>query len=534
MPQKRTKRVRTSASPSKHLGRASSRVGTPSNQGRAKASRARHGRATATPRATSFSSSLSTPTLRGDVAEGYEVKLPNGNEVLLTRRHFLYGAAGLAALAVVGTGGYVVDQITGNSSSAAPTLTVNEDEVFTTDDCTLIENSNNAMQLVTVKELPYGTLVFASDDTWAACLIPTEEAKPLTQIGMLSLTSGTCNVLVKKAVGQDEGFEIYDARACYGGLVWAEADIMDGLWRIYSATTDGGSIGEPVLLEEGDANWEMPTIAASVGYAWWQLLPRLDGEFSTENSKLKRAPFGSANAEEVYLSKGRMCTPVYASAEGVVITPRAQTSGTYYQLTYINASGQPVDALVLPSSMRPIEAGYGPKGFNFAFDAIYNYGGGIANLGTYTSATASAVTANVGASAAASAEAIAGEDESASSADTSSGNESAKPASIEELVEKGAGKYSHGTWFRFPRTPTAGPAWCGKWLIVKSTTAVCGVDLENRQYFTLEVKSGSDDYGDYLATTGNRSRIVTYSNIDHVPLEGDPQKCCLVRVWAAV
>ncbi len=527
MPQKRTKRVRTSASPSKHLGRASSRVGTPSNQSRtSKASRARHSRVAAEPRTTSFSSSLSTPTLRGGVADGYEVKLPNGNEVLLTRRHFLYGAAGLAALAVVGTGGYVIDQVTGNDSGSNPTLSVGEGETFTTEDCTLIENSNNAMQLVTVKELPYGTLVFASDDTWAACLIPTEEAKPLTQVGLLSLTSGTCNVLIKKAVGQDEGFEIYDVRACSGGIIWAEADIMDGLWRVYSATTDGGSIGEPVLLEEGDGNWEMPTLAASAGYAWWQLLPHLNGELTTENSKLKRAPFGSSATEEVYLSNGRMCTPVYAAAGGVVITPRAQTSGTYYQLTYIDASGKPVDALVLPSSMKPIEAGYGPKGFTFAFDAIYNYGGGIANLGTYTSASAAGVTANVRASAAATAEAIAAEGESAA--------ENPAPAPVSELVESGAEKYSHGTWFRFPRTPTAAPAWCGKWFIVKSTTAVCGVDLENRQYFTLEVKSGSDDYGDYLATTGDRSRIVTYSNIDHVPLEGDPQKCCLVRVWAAV
>ena len=535
MPQKRTKNVRTSTSPAKRSGKASSRTSYATQRGRkaqgptsARSARAAGGRrgmgaeATAgrnasasngsgkhagragtakhapAPRAGTFSQSLSTPTLRGEVAQGYEVKLPGGNQVLLTRRHFLYGAAGLAALAVAGTGSYVYDQVSEKNSGSVSTLSVPEDAVFTTDDCELLEDSSSAIQLVTQKELTYGTLVWANDDTWAACLIPCEEAKPLAQIGMLSLTSGSLNVLVKNAVGESEGFEIYDVRACANGLVWTEADIMDGIWRVYSATTDGGSIGAPALVEEGDGNWEMPTLAATGNHAWWQVLPRTDGAYSMENSKLKRAPFGSTEVEEVYASEGRMCTPIYATAEGVVITPRAKTSGTYYQLTYLNSKAEVVDSLILPSSMRPIEAGYGATGFNFAYDAIYSYGGGIANLGTYTPATAvSAVGAD-------------------------------------ETGAVGSEAYSAPTWFRFPRTPTAGPAWCGRWFMVKSTTAVAGIDFENRQYFTLEVKSGSDSYGDYLATTGTQSRIVTFANIDHVSLEGETQKCCLVRVWSAV
>lgn len=437
------------------------------------------------------------------------MNLPGGGEVLLTRRHFLYGAAGLAALVALGGGGYAASKAASSSSGLA-TLKVPEDAVFTSEDCEQIEDPDTVMRLMTTKELPYGSLVWANDDAVAACLMPTEQAKPLCTVGLLSLSSGTVSTVLKQAVGQDEGFEVYDVRACSRGIVWAEADILDGLWRVYSAPSDGSSIGEPVLLEEGTTDWEMPTLAASGDYAWWQVLPRLDGPKKSDASLLKRAAFGSSQAEEVYSSNGRMCTPPCAVEGGVVITPRAATSGTYYQLTRLDAAtAEATDAVVLPSSMRPLEATYGPTGFSFAFDAIYNYGDGIKNLGTYV--PASAVSPQVAAAA--------------------EGDDEPSGSPVSALDAAGAEAYGAAPWFRFPRTPTAPPAWCGKWFMVKSTKAVCGVDPETRRYFMLDVKNGTDDYGDYLASTGSGNRVVTFSNIDYTPLEGDQQRHCLVRVW---
>ncbi len=40
--------------------------------------------------------------------------------------------------------------------------------------------------------------------------------------------------------------------------------------------------------------------------------------------------------------------------------------------------------MTLPSSMTPDLASYGRSGFSFGFSSIYNFGGGIANLGTGT------------------------------------------------------------------------------------------------------------------------------------------------------
>ena len=415
---------------------------------------------------------------------------------LITRRRFLLGAVGIGAAAAAAGGGIAIASRTnGNDKSELTALDVPEDAVSSLDGLTEIDSSS-AMTLVGNFELPYGTLAWSSDGAVAACLLPTEQSKPLAQIGILSLSTGECPVVVSQAIGQNEGFEIFDVRACSTGLVWVEADILEGLWRVYSAPLNGGNIGTPVLLEEGSSDWEMPALAVAGDFAFWQTLPKASGKARSENSLVKRAAFGStsAAADIVCTSHGRMSTPPYALADSIVVTPRTNTSSVHHQLTCIDAqTGSVTDAMVLPTSMKPLEAGYGNNGFMFSFDSIYNYGGGIANLGTYT-----------------------------------------PKAAVQPAAADGTGNaaYSDAEWFRFPRNPTAPPAWCGKWLMVKSTSAVCGVDLEAGTYFSFDVKSGTDSYGDYLASTGVVDVVVTYSNIDYQPLDGDAQKYCNVRVWA--
>ena len=157
----------------------------------------------------------------------------------------------------------------------------------------------------------------------------------------------------------------------------------------------------------------------------------------------------------------------------------------YYQLTNIDAkSGAITDQLTLPHAMAPLEAGYGTNGFMFSFPDIYDYGGAISNLGTYT-----------------------------------------------PLAKPSDGNYDAAQWFGFARTPTAAPAWCDDLLIVKSSYSVCGVDLASGKYFALDVDDGADTYGDYLATSGQHPTFVTYANIDHTPVEGKATHACRVKVW---
>ncbi|MEG2368617.1 MAG: Tat pathway signal protein [Raoultibacter sp.] len=400
----------------------------------------------------------------------------------MTRRHFLYGALGLGVVAAAAFGGGALQEAAKKRDSITY-LEVPENAVFTLSDCTEIP-LDQGLQLTGSYEFPYGTLVWSSNDTNAACLLPTETAKPLVHVGIITLASGETTTVLEAALGQSEGFEVYDARASELGMIWTEANILEGTWRVYAASLSATTLGKPALLDQGDAQWEAPTIAAVGNSAFWQCLPQIKGSASREKSLLKRASFSGKDTETLYASTGRMSTPIYPLRDSVVITPRVDTSNIYHQLTHIGTDGQTLDTMVLPASMKPLEAGYGPTGFTFSFDSIYNYGGGIANLGTYT------------------------------------------PQSDHDPEN-----YQNLSWFRFDKAPSAPPAWCGKFFIVKSTRAICGVNFADKTYFSCDIDNDCDDWGDYLASTGICKTIVTFMNIDSVSASGTAKKFCRVRTW---
>ncbi|MCL2889191.1 MAG: Tat pathway signal protein, partial [Eggerthellaceae bacterium] len=270
------------------------------------------------------------------------------------------------------------------------------------------------------------------------------------------------------------------------GMIWTEANIFSNIWRVYTATYEGYEMGEVLQLDEGDGDWETPTIAAVGSHAFWQVLPRLGGAKIQEKSLLKRAGFGKRTSDIIFTSVGRMCTPIYALKDSLVITPRTNTDSVHHQMTLLDAiTGETKDKLVLPPSMRPLEAGWGKHGFIFCFDGGYDYGGGIAHLGTYTPQT----TVN-------------------------------------------PDDYAGKAWFHFNRYPTAPSCWCRDLFIVKSMYSIYGIDHAKKQYFIIDIESGSDTYGDYLATTGMTGSFVAFSNIHSRSIDGTIRKCCLVRVWA--
>ena len=383
-----------------------------------------------------------------------------------------------------------VDTISTQLGSIA-VLSVDKDMVFTTEDCNFVKKTSKAAKRVARAHLPYGSLVWASDNDIAACLLPCETSKPLTNIALLSLSTGDLHTVRESAVGEKDGFHIYDVRANSQGAVWVEANILESKWRVYTAKvlSNGKKLGKAALVEEGDGEWTMPSLAVSGDYAFWQLVPAPDASASSLTSMLIRVKFGDKKEDTkcVYEAPGRMACAPTPSEDGIVIAPRAnleEGSGSYYQLTYIDAaSGVVESALALPSSMKPNYVSYGPTGFSFAFESIYNYGDGISNLGTYVSS------------------------------------------------ENTAAGEPFGEWFRFPRSPFTSPAWMNNWFIVKSTSVVAGVDLANRRYFSIEPEYALQGYGEYLASEGPLDRIVTYSNIDYTPIGGDHIRECNVRIW---
>lgn len=414
--------------------------------------------------------------------------------MLVSRRRFLYGALGVGAVAAVGAGAYALNASRGQQEATADIASGGEGEVaaleapesslVTLNDFEALEEAEQRVTLSATFDLAYGTLVWVDDDQLAACLLPTEKGSPLAKVGLLNLGNGNLTTVRSEAVGTKDRFEIYDVRATSSGMIWTEASVLDGLWRIYASKLSGVTPDEPQLLEEGGSDYETPTLAVVDDRAFWQVVPKAPNEKGL-TSRLMGVTFGSNDASCVFESARRMGTPPYSANGSVVISPRIDRSSVYYQLTNIDAkSGQVTDRLTLPQSMAPLEAGYGETGFMFSFPDIYNNETAISNLGTYTPRS--------------------------------------KPDGL---------NYNSARWFGFARTPSAAPAWCDNLLIVKSSYSVCGVDLEAGQYFAIDVENGADNYGDYLASSGTHPTFVTYSNIDHQPVNAKAIHACRVKVW---
>ncbi len=405
---------------------------------------------------------------------------------LITRRALLFGALGAGAIGagVVGARALAARE---EEDAEIATLSVPEESVFDLESCTEVD-AEDAFELAGDYILPYGTLLWTDDRYIAACLFPTEESSPLVHMGILQFTSDEYYILREEAVGAEEGFEIYDVRANSEGLVWVEAAIMQGLWRVYVAPLgEDLSLGEPRLADKGDSSSEVPSITICDKYAFWQTnAPVTNENARDEPAVVKRAQLDTGETTTVYVSKGRMSAPLCAYQDSVIITPRHEDAVSYCDLVRLDAaSGRVLERVTLPSGMMPNQVAYGPTGFSFCFESIYDYGGGISNLGTYTPAQ--------------------------------------PPAN---------GNYDNLTWFRFNRTPTAAPCWCtDNWFMVKSNQSVCAVNLPNKIFCSFGVESGCQDWGDYLVTTGNREIVATSMHIDQIDNEGNETKKTQVRVW---
>ncbi len=421
----------------------------------------------------------------GEVASGV-TKSALEPKVLLTRRNLVIGAAAIGGVAALGGGAtYAIGQLTGGKEPTVDSISVAEGDVETLSGYEQASYSDH-VKISGKYKMPYGTLVWADNNTVAAFLSPSESASPLNTAGVLFLSNGKSVTTLKAAQGADDGYEIVDVRCSEEGMVWTESNTYRSSWRVYTAKLGNSELSAITMVDSGDANWRMPSLAAVGQTAFWQVSPNTSGDAANERSALKAARFGSNSVSVPCTSKKAFATRVAAATDGVVVTPRAEATGTYYTLTKISANDlSAVDTMTLPSSMSPDLAGYGKSGFNFGFSSIYSYGGGIANLGTYTPRSA---------------------------AQTNS--------------------YDGKQWFRFARTPMATPCWSGEWFVVKSTTALCCVNFANKRYFTIDTVSGSDDYGEHLVSSGICDSFVGLSQISSDTSSSEDH--ALVRVFTPI
>lgn len=401
-------------------------------------------------------------------ADGCSNLQESDGPLMVTRREFLIGSAGVT-LAILGSTAILSGCSSGGDSAEVQPeqIEVSESQVVNSSDFTEISMDSCASE-VAGQDLPMGCVGSMYGDDVAVMVYPGDTSDVLTQMGLLSVAGGGLSSVLDKAVNHDSGFVIYDARCNDSIVVWAEANLFSDKWKVYAASVhSASSIGDPVLLDEGDADFDVPLMCVSGDRAFWTVMPTSTGGAANTDSYLKCASLSSTTPQIAYVSKGRMIASPQASGGVVTIVPRADTKSTRYQMTAVDAGTFDVlAAQILPSSMRAYDAIYIDGSFVFSIEQSYSYGGGISKFGTYA-------------------------------------------------------KFDDGRYMRFNRTPMDTPAKCGKYLAVKSSKSVVCLDLSAQTYFAIPTYSGCESYGDFLLSTGETNRIVTYTSVPSGDGSGD-------------
>ena len=161
-------------------------------------------------------------------------------------------------------------------------------------------------------KLAYGTLVWADNDTVAACLVPGESASPLNTVSCCTFPTAKplrrFPLLKRRRRIRNRRCALQRKRPCLDGI-----SAYESAWRVYTAKLSNGSVTSITQVDQGDGNWLIPSIAAVGETAFWQVCPNTSGESAAERSALKSARFGSGDVAVPYTSKKPFATRVTAA-----------------------------------------------------------------------------------------------------------------------------------------------------------------------------------------------------------------------------
>lgn len=378
----------------------------------------------------------------------------------LSRRGFL-GAVGGGVLSVASLG---LPAVLGacrreQDSGDLDVLTVSTNQVVTLDSYTEIEDITPICDVKEIATYPKGTMLFSSGDQVAAALCVGETANPLSTCSLVKLADGSITKALDAAVGASEGFSLLAVRASNTTLAWVESNYLTSDWAVYSAQIgESLKIGQPVKLDEGNADYDTPELAVIGSTVYWIVQPASNGSRASEDSYLKAA--GGAVAANIITSHGRFNGGLSTSGNVLTAMPRADSSsGVYYQLVAVQTgTGSVVASQVMPRSYRPSNAVYVNNAFAFTIPASYDYGGGIANVGTYFP--------------------IAG-----------------------------------NQWMRLTKQSLTPLGMCYGWFFAKSGSRTVFVDTKGERYFVVDAPDNCESYGDYSVCSGEVAVVHNYASV---------------------
>ncbi|WP_235815058.1 Tat pathway signal protein [Olsenella massiliensis] len=312
--------------------------------------------------------------------------------------------------------------------------------------------------------LGLGNVLHPGEGTWLPVTTAGSSAAPMVKGSALSTADGTLREVVAEPLSSDKtSFVIYDVRCSDAVYAWVELDLLTHAWVLYASAFAGGALaGSPTKLWEAGADYDPAPFAVAGTKVIWQVMPALSGSKTTEHSYCYVWSLGSGEAKSVVESPGRFATEPLASGGTVTLVPRVNAeAGVYYGITAYTLSDDlatQVDRLVLPATVRPLNAVRIGDEFAFSIEATYASGGLLGTMGTYVG-------------------------------------------------------HGDGPFVALSREPAAAVAGRGRTYVIRASSSYFVVDAGSRTYSTLSAANRCINYGEYPARAGECDSFVTFSTI---------------------
>lgn len=286
-----------------------------------------------------------------------------GGRFDVTRRQFLIGAGVAGGILALGGGTYVALN-SGESDAGSAKLAVGTDQVFTINDLELVDDVSEFLHVDREIKLGYNTLVRQESNETLAILERTSQGSPACTASILSVSNGDKTTVLEGPTQEKPRFDILDFHANESGFAWIESNVLTGENVVMSAASD---IKDASVLAISNSEQKMPHVAMSGTSVWMQTAPQ--DSTSGEREKLFMGKIGATESEAELICETRTFAggPVWSSA-GIVATPRNSYSSSSYDVRLLNGkTGEVLDNLTLPQSMKPQDVTYGKTGFSFSF-----------------------------------------------------------------------------------------------------------------------------------------------------------------------
>ncbi len=312
--------------------------------------------------------------------------------------------------------------------------------------------------------VPLGNVLHPGEGSWVPCTTAGSSSNPMVKGGAFSTATGQVSEVVPKPLAEDaSNMVIYDVRCSDAAYAWVELNLLTHGWTLYAAPFSGGELsGNASTLWTAGPDYDPPRFAVTGSKVLWQVMPSASGSKRTEHSFCYLWQTGDSSAQAVVESPGRFATEPAVSDGTVTLVPRVNADqGTFYGITAYSLSDKlatKVDQLVLPASVRPLNAVRIGDRFAFSIEASYSSGGLLGQMGTY--------------------------------------------------IGSGAGPF-----VMLSREPSAAVAGRGDVFVIKSTSSYFVVDTNARTYSVLSASNRCIDYGEYPASLGTSDAFVTFATV---------------------